>query len=234
MRLTDLTLVLPTRDEARNIGAFLDSIPPDIALIVVDASRDGTPDLIEQHRPRNTLVLREPGTVTEARQRGAELAKTDWLLFTDADVVFTPDYFERLVQLSGAAIYYGPKLSRDRFRRYYAGIARAQAFSQVCGIPAATGSNLVVSRGALMAVGGFDVRLRCNEDSEVVWRLARAGYRVCFCQNLPVYAIDHRRLERGRIGKTFHSFVRCALLYSNLMPPKYRSYDWGYWQNRHG
>ncbi|MEY6432982.1 glycosyltransferase [Thioalkalicoccus limnaeus] len=234
MRLNDLTLVLPTRDEARNIGAFLDSIPPAVQLIVVDASRDGTPDLIERRRPRNTLVVREPGTVTEARQRGAELAKTDWLLFTDADVVFAPDYFERLVQLSGAAVYYGPKLSRDRFRRYYAGIARAQAVSQVCGIPAATGSNLVVSRAALMAVGGFDVRLRCNEDSEVVWRLGRAGYSVRFCRDLPVYAIDHRRLERGRIGKTVHSLVRCALLYSNLMPPKYRGLDWGYWQNRHG
>jgi len=31
-----------------------------------------------------------------------------------------------------------------------------------------------------------------------------------------------------------HSLARCILLYTNLMPQKYRSYDWGYWQNRHG
>jgi len=234
MRLADITLVLPTRDEAHNIHAFLDSLPPELPLIVVDASRDATPDLIEQLRPDHTLVLREPGTVTEARQRGAALAKTPWLLFSDADVVFAPAYFDRLGELSPNCVYYGPKLSRDRYRFYYRGIARGQGLCQACGIPAASGSNLLMPRAALAAVGGFDLRLSCNEDSEVVWRLQRAGYGARFRRDLQVFATDHRRIERGRARKTMHSLARCILLYTNLMPQKYRSYDWGYWQNRHG
>ncbi len=70
----DITLILPTRDEARNVRQFLASVPAEIRLIVVDASRDETPDLIETLRPEHTLVLREPGSVTQARQRGADLA----------------------------------------------------------------------------------------------------------------------------------------------------------------
>jgi GT2 family glycosyltransferase len=232
MRLTDITLVLPTRDEAHNIVPFLESIPPELQLLVVDASRDATPDLIEQTRPDNTLVLREPGTVTAARQRGAALAKTDWLLFSDADVAFAGDYFDRLTRLEGHAVYYGPKLSRDRFQRYYRGCAQAQALCDAAGIPAASGSNLLIPRQALAAVGGFDLRLNCNEDSEVVWRIRRAGFRVRYVPDLVVYATDHRRIERGRVGKTIHSVARCVLLYTNLMPQKYRSLDWGYWHNR--
>jgi GT2 family glycosyltransferase len=234
MQLADLTLILPTRDEARNITRFLESVPAELQLIVVDASRDETPDLIESLRPERTLLLREPGSVTRARQCGAGLARTRWLLFSDADVVFAPDYFERLAVLSESAAYYGPKLSADRFRSYYRGIAIAQAVSHACGIPAASGSNLLIRRDALESVGGFDLALTCNEDSEVVWRLRRTGFRVSFRKELVVHASDHRRIEAGRLRKTLHSMTRCALLYTNLMPRKYRTRDWGYWQQRDG
>lgn len=234
MQLSELTLILPTRDEARNIAAFLGSVPPEPRLVVVDASRDDTPERIEALRPANTLVLREPGSVAHARQRGAEIARTRWLLFSDADLVFAPDYFERLTRLGGAAVYYGPKLSRDRFRRYYRGFARAQALSHALGWPAASGSNLLVAREAWSAVGGFDLQLNCNEDSELVWRIGRAGYGVCFLPDLVVYAIDHRRIENGRTAKTLHSLARCVLLYTDLMPRRYRGLDWGYWQKRNG
>jgi glycosyltransferase involved in cell wall biosynthesis len=234
MQLADLTLILPTRNEARNIARFLESVPAELQLIVIDDSRDETPILIETLRPERTLLLREPGSVTRARQCAAGLARTRWLLFSDADVVFAPDYFERLSLLSGSAAYYGPKLSADRFRSYYRGIAIAQAASHACGIPAASGSNLLIRRDALESVGGFDLDLTCNEDSEVVWRLRRAGYRVSFRKDLVVQATDHRRLEAGRLRKTLHSMTRCALLYTNLMPRKYRTHDWGYWQQRDG
>ena len=97
--LKDVTIVVPTRNEAANIRGFLASLPPDIALIVVDKSTDETPELIKRHRPLNTAVLDYQGTLTEARQLGAERARTSWLLFTDADIVFADDYFERLSQL---------------------------------------------------------------------------------------------------------------------------------------
>ncbi len=100
------------------------------------------------------------------------------------------------------------------------------------GIPAASGSNLLLRRQVFTAVGGFDQTLTVNEDSEIAWRVKRRGYRVAFAPNLVVYARDQRRLARGHWRKTIHTLLRCTLLYTGLMPARWRSHDWGYWAPR--
>lgn len=233
---SDVTVIVPTRNEAANIGRFLASIPNGVPLIVVDKSDDETPHLVQRLRPNDTTLLRCDGTLTEARQVGALHAKTRWLLFTDADVAFALDYFERLDERCDAAaddVIYGPKLSHDEYRRYYRGFAAAQRFvDRVFRIPAASGSNLLVSADAFRTVGGFDTELTCNEDSELGWRLGRAGFRCRFDAELVVWAIDHRRLRRGRLLKTAHTVARCVVLYFELLPRRWRNRDWGYWSER--
>jgi GT2 family glycosyltransferase len=198
-------------------------------LIVVDASADSTADLIKTLRPDKTLIIHHPSKIAEARQIGAAAAPTPWLLFTDADVVFTPDYFKNLSHYQNYDACYGPKLSKDHFIQYYRWFGWGQHLLQTVGIPAISGSNLLVNRRAFMTVGGFDLRLSCNEDSELGWRLKRGGYRVTFGADLVVYARDHRRLRLGLARKTLHSLVRCFLLYLDLIPDRWRSRDWGYW-----
>ncbi len=232
MKLSDITVVVPTRNEQENILPFLESFSPKIPLIIVDDSEDSTPALIERHRPARTLVLRRPGNISQARQWGGEYAQTRWLLFTDADVTFAPDYFERLSGQQGYNIVYGPKLSLVDYAAYYRWFARGQHLCHRLGIPAASGSNLLIDRHAFQAAGGFDLRLNCNEDSEIVWRLKRLGYRVRFDPGLIVYARDHRRLRAGLLRKTTHSLLRSLLLYLNLMPAHWRYHDWGYWSHR--
>lgn len=225
----DITVIVPTRNEEGNIETFLRSLPPAIPLIVVDASTDRTAELIMRWRPERTQVIRSRSTIPEARQLGAEAARTEWLLFTDADVVFPPDYFTRIETHLGQDCVYGSKLSRDRFNRYYRWFSYGQQICHRLGIPAATGSNLAVRRRVLMDVAGFDPELICNEDSELVWRVKRAGFRVRFASDMPVYATDHRRLERGLLRKTAHTLARCLLLYTDVAPSRWRAGDWGYW-----
>lgn len=229
MELSQLTIIVPTRNEAHNIPGFLDSLPPAVKLIVVDASEDATADLITALRPDQTLVIRHSGKIAEARQVGGEAARTPWLLFTDADIVFAPDYFERLFVYQNYDACYGPKLSRDHFVPYYYWFARGQDWLQWLGIPAVSGSNLLMRRQAFLNLGGFDLRLTCNEDSELGWRIKRGGYRITFAPDLQVYACDHRRLRLGLGRKTLHSLTRCLLLYLNLIPNRWRGHDWGYW-----
>jgi glycosyltransferase involved in cell wall biosynthesis len=226
---SDLTVVLPTRNEAGNIRSFLDSIPPAVSLVVVDASDDATPAIIEELRPHRTTILRRPGGISFARQLGSEAASSEWLIFTDADVEFPPGYFDTLCLKGDCDALYGPKLSQAEYSGYYHLIALGQRLCHWSGIPAATGSNMCIRRDALLAVGGFDTDLPCNEDSEVVWRLKRNGYNVKYAAELAVYARDHRRLHRGVIRKTAHSLTRCALLYTDLLPSRWRTSDWGYW-----
>jgi GT2 family glycosyltransferase len=126
-------------------------------------------------------------------------------------------------------VLYGPKLSDGAFQGYYRWFSRGQRVLQFLGIPAASGSNLLIRREVLSKAGGFDLELTCNEDSEIAWRIKRRGYRVGFGSDLRVYARDHRRLHRGVAKKMFHSLGRCALLYLHLLPPRWRKHDWGYW-----
>jgi glycosyltransferase involved in cell wall biosynthesis len=232
MPYESITVVLPTRNESEGIRRFLMSLPAEIKLVVVDDSTDETREVVRRHRPDHTEVLHLPGTVTEARQMGAAAAASEWLLFTDADVEFAPGYFAGLERrLRGWDVVYGPKCSRDAWARYYRGFCLGQRMLHAIGIPAATGSNLLIRSEALQAVGGFDLRLPCNEDSEVVWRIKRGGFNVSFDQTLKVFEFDHRRLERGAVGKTIHSMLRNVLLYTDLMPDRWRTQDWGYWSN---
>ncbi|MBK7781714.1 MAG: glycosyltransferase family 2 protein [Ardenticatenia bacterium] len=84
------SLVLPTRNGPPTSPPSSGALPPDLRLIVVDASDDGTPDIINRLRPRSTQVIRSRAGVSAARQIGAEAAATPWLLFSDADVTFGP------------------------------------------------------------------------------------------------------------------------------------------------
>ncbi|GAB4431260.1 MAG: hypothetical protein Kow0031_12380 [Anaerolineae bacterium] len=86
------------------------------------------------------------------------------------------------------------------------------------GIPAVSGSNLLVQRRVFHATGGFDLQLTCNEDSELGWRIKRQECRIVFAPELVAYARDHLRLAWGATRKMTPSLLRCGLLYFNLMP----------------
>lgn len=234
MDLRDITIVVPTRNERVNVRSFLASIPAGMELVVVDDSDDDTRDIVRRLRPRQTRVLHHPGNIATARQVGAEAAATDWVLFTDADVVFAPGYFEALEALpvpAGQGGFVGAKSSDDRYRRYFWWFNLWLRIICFLGAPAASGSNMLFRRDALAAAGGFDTSQSCNEDSIVTWQVKRAGYRVSFAGRLVVLETDHRRLERGAWKKSLHSIVRCMGLFWDLIPAERRSDDWGYWRS---
>jgi hypothetical protein len=124
----------------------------------------------------------------------------------------------------------GAKLSRCRYRTYYRIFSQWLRFCCAVGVPAASGSNMLVRRSALREVGGFDQRLSCNEDTDLIWRLHRNGYRTVYECRLNVFEFDHRRLDRGLGRKTLHSLLRCALLVCGCRSVL-RGNDWGYWAN---
>ncbi|NPV84636.1 MAG: glycosyltransferase [Anaerolineae bacterium] len=229
MKLNEITIIVPTKNEARNIPLLLGSLPPECPLIVVDNSADETREIIHAQRPDNTRIIIHPGNIPAARQAGAEAARTAWLLFTDADVHFASDYFGNLNHYETCDLIYGTKASQGQFDRYYLNFKKGQKFFSLLDIPTVSGSNFIIRRNVLEAIGGFDLLLSVNEDSEIGFRVQKSGYEVCFAENLVVFEHDHRRLQRGRLRKTLHSLLRCSLLYLGLFPSTLRKGDWGYW-----
>src|SRR5438132_6469270 len=106
--LPSLSIVVPARDEAASIGRALGSLLaqdyPDLEVIAVDdRSADGTGDVLREvaaREPRLTVLRVDDLPAgwlgkNHALWRGAQRASGQWLLFTDADVVFAPGALRR-------------------------------------------------------------------------------------------------------------------------------------------
>ena len=233
--LDALTLVVPTKDEAENVGPFLASVDPRLRVVVVDASTDGTPEIVRRLRPERTVVLDDPGSIPEARQRGLEAAETEWVLFTDADMSFGRGYWaawEALELGPEVGAVQGGKYSADaEYRTYYQLFSLGIGLLALFGVPAGSGSNMIHRRRALLDAGGFDPALTANEDIYALWRVRRAGWRVTYAPALRVYERDHRRLRQGRLRKTVHGWVRPLMLFTGWGGDRVRRSSWGYWHD---
>ena len=234
MRLDQLTVLVPTKNEEANIGPFLASLHPDVALVVVDASADDTRGVIRRIRPQAT-VIRDQGSIPKARQIALDAAQTEWVLFTDADVSFGDDYWdvwEALALGPRVGAVQGAKLSADdAYRTYYRLFSFGVRVMSWLTVPAGSGSNMIFQRRALQEAGGFDPALTANEDIYALWRVRRAGWRVPFASGLKVYERDHRRLDQGRLKKTLHGWLRPLMLFTSLGADRVRQSSWGYWKD---
>lgn len=229
--LEDVSVVVPAKDERPHLPAFLASVPDAVELVIVDASRDGTDVLAQELRPARTLVVRSREGIAAARQIGARRARGRVLLFSDMDVRFEPGYWEAVAAVLDADAFYGPKRTTAAYPLYGRAFVAAQALLHHLGVPAASGSNLGVRRDVFEAVGGFREDLPVNEDTELMMRVARRGFRVLWRPELAVRSLDDRRLRAGLAFKSAHSLTRgLALLAEPWLPRRVLAHDWGYWR----
>jgi glycosyltransferase involved in cell wall biosynthesis len=117
-----LTVVVPARDEAEKIAATLDALlladyPALTILVVDDRSTDGTGAIADEYAGRQAVGNREQGIAsgtnprlevvhitelpagwlgkTHAMEVATRHSDSDYLLFTDADVLFSPSILRR-------------------------------------------------------------------------------------------------------------------------------------------
>jgi cellulose synthase/poly-beta-1,6-N-acetylglucosamine synthase-like glycosyltransferase len=108
-----LSVVIPACNEAKTIGPALESLQkqdyPDFEIIVInDRSTDSTAEIIKSISDTTSQIVSiDISELPEgwlgkvhALQRGLEKAQGEWVLFADADVIFEPGTFRRVVALS--------------------------------------------------------------------------------------------------------------------------------------
>ncbi|KAA3609996.1 MAG: glycosyltransferase [Calditrichaeota bacterium] len=232
MNLKELTVIIPTKNEEKNIISFLDSLPKHLKLLVVDSSTDRTRELIQIQRPQNTEVFFEECNIPRARQIGADNASTEWLLYSDCDMIFDKMYFENLEKMEireKLGEIMGGKHSLKKYKWYYRFYSFNMMFFSWFTIPVGSGSNMILRKKALQQIGGFDFSLSHSEDSDILWRIRKAGWKIKFNRNLKVYETDHRRLDAGMFKKFWHGGLRAFFLITGINKKSVQSSDWGYW-----
>ncbi|MFI5298334.1 MAG: glycosyltransferase [Polyangiales bacterium] len=211
----DVTVVVPVRDDQRGLNrlvravdAMPDSCRPSELVIVDDASR------VTLQAPADTAirttVLRSDGRgPAAARNLGWRAARSEWILFLDADCVPTSTLLDDYARaMNGAVGYAGIVHAYDDglIPRYYD--------TQQILVPPPTRharpqylvtANALVWRRALELVDGFDATfpLAAGEDIDLAIRLARVG-ELSFA---PDAVVLHE------FGTSIHSFARRFVRY---------------------
>ena len=196
----DVTVVIPARNAAPTIERCLaalaeQTVSPDEVIVVDDGSTDDTAAIAR--RLGAQVISQDHSGAGAARNRGAQAARGELLLFTDADCVPVPDWVERLVEALNreeVAAARGVTTSEQaepaaRFAQLeydekYRQLARHDNVEFVATYSAA------YRRDAFWRFGGFDEGFvgATSEDQELSFRLAREGLRIAF---VPAAAVRH-------------------------------------------
>jgi len=93
MKLSEkITIVVPCKNEEQYIHHLLDALREqdigDVRVIISDCSTDNTRQVIEDNKDSLNVEVVEGGPVSEAKNNGARLVTTPYILFIDSDVRF--------------------------------------------------------------------------------------------------------------------------------------------------
>jgi GT2 family glycosyltransferase len=231
-----VSFVVLTRNSARTIGLVLESLTfpggwlRDV--VVVDGgSSDGTLGIVESFADRLPLsLLHDRGRgLGYARDIGWRATGAPYVVMLDSDVVLEPRFVSegvRVMESDPGVGALGAKLrpviiEKGWFAAFQAeNLAIHLHLEEPCYPHSAVALHTACTmfrRSALERVGGFDHYFRlAKEDSDVSFRLRKAGYRLAY---LP---IEVKHLERARFWETNYrygrSYVHIARKHCDMAP----------------
>lgn len=212
-----LSIIIPTFNEEKYLPKLLASIKKqdykDYEIIVSDASsKDRT---IAIARRFGCKVIKG-GRPAVGRNRGARIAKGQYLLFLDADVILpTRDFFARILyefeknNLDAAAGLVSPISDRRSDKALHGFVNFYLCITQYFK-PHAPGCCILVKREVHFKINGFNTRLKLNEDHDYAKRAKKVGSFKILRKHV---FISVRRLDKeGRITIAYKYFL-CELCY---------------------
>jgi cellulose synthase/poly-beta-1,6-N-acetylglucosamine synthase-like glycosyltransferase len=234
MTSSPVSVVVITLNEEKNIRDCLDSLtaldyPEEcFEILVVDASTDATPRIVEEYG-RIRLVRSEKGFSTQ-KNVALKQAAFDILAFTDADCIIPQDWLKvvdrtfqdkRTAGIGGNAY---PPPGTGRFGIWTACVGHpaggaigfdANVVRSAAGISFVPGCNSVFRKEALLNVGGFDPDFfEGGEDVDVSRRLREKGY---FLDYVPELTVFHK--PRGTLAGYLKWNVQVGITKFSLRQP---------------
>ena len=221
-----ISVIVPAYNARAVIGECLEALDNQTAarqsyetIVVDDGSTDGTSEVAQQFKVR--LIKQVNAGPAAARNRGAEAARGDLLLFTDADCRPASDWIERMrepffdPQVTGVKGVYQTR-QRNLVARFvqleyefkYRRLAHQERIDFIDTYSAG------YRRDVFFANGGFDTLFPTAsvEDAELAFRLARKGYWLMFAPAASVYHLHDTTLGEYWRRKFSYGYWR-ALLY---------------------
>jgi glycosyltransferase involved in cell wall biosynthesis len=211
-----ISAVIPVRNRETLVARAIESViaqslPVDELVVVDDASTDDTARVVEGYadkvRALKLMRLKENVGGAKARNVGIEAAKGDLIAFLDSDDVWYADKLlkqarefegrpDRVAAYCGVVMRWGDK--EFRFRSIPPNPILTQADLYHASV-IVTMSCALVSRQALLEIGGFDASLPSCQDWDLYLRLSDRGSTAVIQEDLVEYwRHTGERISRNR------------------------------------
>ncbi|MGA2112726.1 MAG: glycosyltransferase [Anaerolineales bacterium] len=221
-----ITVIIPARNASRTLAGCLSALRVQTIsqakyeiIVVDDGSTDATPEVAANHGVRLVRIAAQGPAA--ARNAGAELARGQLLVFTEADCVPTRDFLERMagafidpdvVAAQGAFLSFQTDLiplfvQSEQGYQYW----RMEAMASINAIDLFAAA---FKKSIFLLNRGFDPGFAAGgmEGRELAYRLAQKGYRMVFAPSALVYR-RHALTLRPYLSEKFrNSYWRAHLL----------------------
>jgi glycosyltransferase involved in cell wall biosynthesis len=170
-----ITIVVPCKNEENYIAHLLQHLSQqagieDTRIIIADASTDNTREVIQKNKGSLNVEIIEGGPVSVAKNNGAKLVKTPYILFIDSDVRFFTNNVifdcvetlenEKLDLIGIYAKCYDNDIRAKIGFMIFNGINRIMKHW----VPFAVGAFFLTRRDVFEALGGFPGKYETSED----------------------------------------------------------------------
>lgn len=209
-----IDVIVITRDRPHTVGLSLTALAQQtypraqMHVIVVDQSADYlTARIVEQMaRAVNITYVRQPPLgIPAARNAGAGLAQGTLLLFLDGDLVAEPRLAAEHARLhglwrnalvAGCILPYAPAYTSflDRAAGPEDELARSSPEGEIP-FYHAFGGNLSIPRRLFLDLQGFDEHLKGSEDTDLAYRVVKAGGKIVYAPGALAYHNHPRSLD---------------------------------------
>lgn len=222
------TIIIPVHNSEATILNLLNSlksleITPSEIIVVDDASSDQTLNIIKKQEGINLLQLKKNVGPAIARNRGAEIAKSPWLLFIDSDCSLPtssienafPDLEEEKNNIVGIMGVFLPTINKKSKISDYKNIQRHFEIKGMVNPPDVFSSScFTISRDAFFQVGGFSETFGKipTEDNEFYFRLIKNKYWIKYSTSFGF--LHHKKMSIKTLF--LDDFLRSKAIILNL------------------
>lgn len=169
-----ITIVVPCKNEENYINHLLDSLRDqnigDTRIIIADCSTDSTREVIQVTKGTLNVEIIDGGPVSFAKNNGAKLVTTPYILFIDADVRFFKDTVIQdavdLIERKNLDLIGLNIKCYDLDLRARIGFAAFNLINNVLKYvsPFAVGAFMLTRRNRFEQLGGFPEQMSTSED----------------------------------------------------------------------
>ena len=208
----EVTIVVPCKNEEKYIFWLLSSLRKQkgidgVRIYIADCSTDNTRDVIENNKGDLDVVVIEGGPVSVAKNNGASLVTTPYILFIDADVRFFSNtvIYDTLQQMKAEDLHLigiNAKCYVNDWRAQF-GFSLFNVINKVLSIwnPFAVGAYMLTRRDKFYEYGAFPCKYPTSEDFHLSRKYSPKKFKIAN----HYFGQDNRRFKQmGYFGMSWY------------------------------